>query len=127
MSKHTPGPWYAAPADEWRTASGEHWKWERFNISARSVDMKAENYYYHIASVSNANNSAQNEANARLISAAPDMLAALLEITERIEGHPAYAALTEQEELDVGGDTAELSYLARVAREAIERATGAQE
>ena len=52
------------------------------------------------------------------------LLAALQEIASRIEGHPAYASLTEQEEQDIGGDTAELSYLARTAREAIAQATG---
>jgi hypothetical protein len=30
-----------------------------------------------------------------------------------------YAALTPEEELEVGGDTAELSYLARIADEAL--------
>ena len=40
---------------------------------------------------------------------------ALTELRDRIKGHPAYAELTEDEELDVGGETAELSYLARVA------------
>ena len=40
---------------------------------------------------------------------------ALGELRERIKGHPAYADLTEDEETDIGGDTAELSYLARVA------------
>ena len=52
------------------------------------------------------------------------LLAALTEIADRIEGHPAYASLTEDEEQDIGGDTAELSYLARTAREAIAKATG---
>ena len=76
MSNHTPGPWHAATADEWRTASGEHAQWGRFDISAGSNDPAAENYY-RIASVSNVNNSEQNQANAKLIGAAPDMLLAL--------------------------------------------------
>ena len=41
--------------------------------------------------------------------------AALVKLSERIKDHPAYADLTESEESDIGGDTAELSYLARVA------------
>lgn len=38
---------------------------------------------------------------------------AAAEVLKRLRGHPAYADLTEEEEIDVGGDTAELSYLAR--------------
>lgn len=45
--------------------------------------------------------------------------AALTELRDRIKGHPAYADLTEYEEIETGGDTAELSYLARVADEAL--------
>jgi len=41
--------------------------------------------------------------------------AALTEIRDRIKDHPAYADLTMDEEIEIGGDTAELSYLARVA------------
>lgn len=39
---------------------------------------------------------------------------AATEVLDRLRGHPAYADLTEAEEIEVGGDTAELSYLARV-------------
>ena len=48
--------------------------------------------------------------------------AALTEIVERIEAHPAWDRLTEEEELEIGGDTAELSYLARIGREALKTA-----
>jgi hypothetical protein len=44
---------------------------------------------------------------------------ALTELRDRIKGHPAYANLTEEEEIETGGDTAELSYLARVADAAL--------
>ena len=44
---------------------------------------------------------------------------ALTEIRDRIKAHPAYADLTEAEEIETGGDTAELSYLARVADAAL--------
>jgi|JI10StandDraft_1071094.scaffolds.fasta_scaffold1702026_2 hypothetical protein len=81
MSNHTPGPWHTATADEWRTASGEHAQWGRFDISAGSNDQAAENYY-RVASVSNVNNSDQNQANAKLIGAAPDLLEALRAITD---------------------------------------------
>ena len=49
-----------------------------------------------------------------------DLLSALTELRDRIKAHPAYADLTEEEEMEVGGDTAELSYLARVADTALE-------
>ena len=44
---------------------------------------------------------------------------ALTELRDRIKAHPAYENLTEDEELETGGDTAEFSYLARVADEAL--------
>lgn len=53
-----------------------------------------------------------------------ELLAALEELRDRLEDHPAYAELTEDEEIETGGDTAEFSYLARVARAAILRARG---
>lgn len=40
---------------------------------------------------------------------------ALIEIRDRIQGHPAYADLTMDEEIDIGGDTAEFSYMVRLA------------
>lgn len=48
-----------------------------------------------------------------------DLRTALEELRDRIKAHPAYADLTEAEEIDTGGDTAELSYLARVADAAL--------
>ena len=44
---------------------------------------------------------------------------ALTELHDRIKAHPAYADLTEEEEIAEGGDTAELSFLARVADAAL--------
>jgi hypothetical protein len=57
----------------------------------------------------------------RLVDAvtADALRAALTELRDRIKAHPAYAELTEAEELETGGDTAELSYLARVADDAL--------
>jgi len=43
----------------------------------------------------------------------------LTEVNDRIKDLPAYAALTEDEECDIGGDTAELSYLSRIAEKAL--------
>ena len=50
---------------------------------------------------------------------APTLREALTELRNRIKCHPAYADLTEAQEESVGGDTAEFSYLARVADEAL--------
>jgi hypothetical protein len=44
---------------------------------------------------------------------------ALTKLRDRLAGHPAYQPLTEAEEQDIGGDTAELSYLVRVADAAL--------
>jgi hypothetical protein len=49
---------------------------------------------------------------------------ALTEIRDRIKAHPMYAELTLDEEIQIGGDTAELSYLARVADEALAGGVG---
>lgn len=99
--KHTPGPWHAATADEWRDANGRRVQYGRFDISAGSNDPEAANYY-RIGSVSNVNNLEQNQANAKLIAAAPELLAALRDLvdvmTGRMDGetvalHNALAAL----------------------------------
>lgn len=45
---------------------------------------------------------------------------ALKEIRSRLVENPMYAALTEDEELEIGGETGELSYLVRVADAVIE-------
>ena len=55
------------------------------------------------------------------------LLEALRFINSRLQGHPAYDDLTEEQEIEEGGDMAEFSYLSRVAREAIEKATGVKE
>ena len=60
----------------------------------------------------------------RIIERSGDLLAALEEITARIKDHPVYAQLTEDEELSIGGDTAEFSYLARLADSAIAKTKG---
>ena len=57
-----------------------------------------------------------------IIEQSNELLAALEEITARIKDHPAYAELSQDEELSIGGDTAEFSYLARIADLAIAKA-----
>jgi hypothetical protein len=49
---------------------------------------------------------------------------ALTELRDRLRDHPAYAELTEDEEMDIGGDTAELSYLVRMANDALDCSAG---
>ncbi len=58
--------------------------------------------------------------NEEMLGRVDKLRSALTELRDRIMGHPAYANLTEDEECDVGGDTAELSYLARVANAALD-------
>jgi hypothetical protein len=61
----------------WLSASdGKFIQWGEYRISANSLDMHDEDFYF-IGSVINVNDSGENEANARLISEAPNMLAAL--------------------------------------------------
>lgn len=114
MSNHTPGPWHVVTADEWRTASGDHAQWGRFDVSAGSNDPHAENYY-RVASVSNVNNSDQNQANAKLIGAAPDLLLALREIADD------YA---DRFDMDSPSANPGMKYVVQQARAAIEKATG---
>ena len=49
---------------------------------------------------------------------------ALEEVSARIKDHPAYAELTEHEEENIGGDTAEFSYLVRVCNTALAAVKG---
>lgn len=51
-----------------------------------------------------------------------ELLDALKDISKRLSDHPAYQELTDDEENDIGGDTAEFSYLVRIANSAIARA-----
>lgn len=75
-AQHTPGPWLLQAGDQWRDAHGEHVQWGEYLISVGSRDQRDE-AYYRIASVSNVSDSPANEANARLIAAAPELLEAL--------------------------------------------------
>lgn len=44
----------------------------------------------------------------------------LEEVRDRLREHPEYAELTEAEEEDVGGDTAEFSYLVRTINKVLD-------
>ena len=46
---------------------------------------------------------------------------ALQEIVVRLQNHPAYEDLTFEEEIEMGGDTAEFSYLVRIGNEALNK------
>ena len=45
--------------------------------------------------------------------------AVLIEVRDRLQAHPEYADLTEDQEIEVGGDAAEFSYLVRMINEAL--------
>ena len=65
-----------------------------------------------------------DEAAKRVLAQRDELLAALVEINERIKDHPAYAELTMEQEIEEGGDTAEFSYLSRLAKAAIAKVEG---
>ncbi len=108
---HTPGPWFVAPADKWVMPDGAFAQWGRYDISAGSADSAAVNYY-RVASASNVSNSDANEANARLMASAPDLLAALQEVLPMLESL-----------LFIQGDP-EPGSIGHAARAAIAKATG---
>lgn len=102
----TPGPRFVKPADEWTTNDGHHAQWGAFNISAGSSNLASESYY-RIGSVSNANNSLANSANAMLMAACdPDRIARLIAaLREAREDAERYRWLTN----DHGGSEARLN------------------
>ena len=111
MSKHTPGIWFlddVAKDDVYRYIISESGFVCRIDLRQQPSKEIAE-------------------ANARLIAAAPELLKALIEILERLENHPSHPCdeLTEEQECEIGGDTAEFSYLVRIGKQAIAKATGA--
>lgn len=74
----TPGEWMYLGTDPWNGASGQFAQWRNFTVSANSLD-KNEADFYFVASVSNANDTTQNEANAALIAAcSPDVMRLIL-------------------------------------------------
>jgi hypothetical protein len=105
MSKHTPGPW-------------EH---NDYQIIETKTEKVIANCTYGGRNPNNAND-------ARLIAAAPDLLAALQEINERLQDHPAFPrdfSGLEAEEIEApDGDSAEFKYLSDIAQSAIDKATG---
>lgn len=107
MSKHTPGPWEIG---------------EQRGESVAIADPKNRRPNGYLACVPAWVPPEERKATARLIAAAPDLLSALQVIRDHLVDHPAYADLTEAEEHDIGGDTAELSYLVRIANAAIAKA-----
>ena len=89
MSKHTPGPWSAEP-----TPQSSYWDW-KVNVSR---------FYIGI-------DTPHSEADARLIAAAPELLAALRSMVAAVDRQPRESALDG---------------LADSAREVIAKATGWQ-
>lgn len=82
-TEHTQGEWMFQGIDPWNDASGNFVQWSAYRISARSLDREDADYYY-IGTLSNVNDNAENEANARLIVAAPKLLKELIELRQQI-------------------------------------------
>ena len=102
MSAYTPGPWHAGMGN----GAGSI-----FSESGRVQLEKGGTTLYPIAQVNHGWNGAEDDANARLIAAAPELLAAL----------QALVGEADLGELDHDDDTRALIDNARAA---IERATG---
>lgn len=84
-AKHTPGPWHAYPADYQREHAGD----------LLPIFVVGPREFHTVAQVRAGNEDddlpTQTRANARLIAAAPDMLAALRRIVQR-----AYESETDE-------------------------------
>lgn len=129
-AQHTPGPWFCFPGEEWKTSEGKHAQWGCYRISAGGTDVADANYY-RIGEVSNVNNSPTNEANARLVAAAPDLLAALADLLEAEESMRAtygcvHGRHPEEDDTHTHERWAErfLQERAEAARSAIAKAAG---
>lgn len=84
MSAHTPGPWHYSRLDEWTHSV----------VTKHGKLLDGSDNCWAIASV-NKNREPEHEANARLISAAPDLLSAvrgLLDALPSATTHPAIKA-----------------------------------
>jgi len=115
MSAHTPAPWAFESAVE---ADGTT-TFDIFNSATEACNRSGECVAY-IQTYSE-QQAAVQEANARLIAAAPRMFAALIEIQARLMAHPAYLNLRESEDCDISAEQLELASIVRVAREAAEQ------
>lgn len=83
-------------------------RYVRADLAAAACTLAAANYTETVS----ADPGTQDGEAARL-------RAALVEVRDRLKRHPMYADLSEQEEIEVGGEAAELSYLVRLASEAL--------
>lgn len=103
MNKHTPGPWVVRKRETYPGHVHEGF----FKIDGFTAKGEQE---YRVASVIDGNDSPQNESNARLIAAAPDLLEALQDVVNSV------ARCTS-------GDVCQMSDFSS-ARAAIAKATG---
>ena len=78
MSKHTAGPWVIIPG-------GDEWSQGRIATIEPKPETMIETNYWTVAEVNNRRD--EREANAQLISAAPDLLAAAERVLEKLD-HP---------------------------------------
>lgn len=122
-TEHTAGEWMFQGIDPWNDASGNFVQWGAYRISARSLDREYEGYYF-IGTLSNANDNAENEANARLIVAAPKMLNALRMIADGFARGAIKSKLMLANADDEAADTMPM-YPSDIVRAAIALATGA--
>jgi hypothetical protein len=113
---HTPAPWAFERAIE---ANGSV-TFDIFNSAATEACNRSGECVAYIHTYSE-QHAAVQEANARLIAAAPRMFAALIEIQARLMAHPAYLDLRDSEDCDITAEQLELASIVRVAREAAEQ------
>lgn len=115
---HTPGPWSIITDDHDISVSGEGW-FEDQNVNGWMIVGNIDNPNMAIAVLDtgfqNQWNDAENDANARLIAAAPDLLDAIL----------AAEKLWSTREAELGMLSGELTAVRNIARAAITKATAA--
>jgi hypothetical protein len=99
MSKHTPGPWVAAPYEGYGPRTTVRQGCERTGMRIAST-----------FETTSPRNIERNEANARLIAAAPELLQALMAICDEGDARQGYASIEAYD----------------IARTAIAKATGEQ-
>lgn len=107
-AKHTPGPWERRSL---KAANGDEcvgvWSPKTQKVVAW-IDGRDEQ---------------EIVANATMIKEAPNLLKTLQDIAEQLEAHPAYIKGATQEDMEEqGGEAADITWMAQLARAAIAKA-----